>query len=176
MVQEVQTWVWITNETTLETIEAVGTSSFKIIEGRQTKGGHYVSECEGTGGVTWHYVSPNTTSPEIKSTDLTITTNTWKREFVIRNWGIRVPAQWSYQITITWGSSWNSNGTMILKVGGKEVYRKLLYSATSTTDTFVVDAGKFDTIEMWGQFEYTGSAPSASIVFSPKPTITVKQL
>ena len=53
MVQEVQTWVGITNETTLETIEAIGTSSFKIVEGRQTKGGRYASGCVASGNVYW---------------------------------------------------------------------------------------------------------------------------
>lgn len=176
MVQEVQTGIWIANETTLETIEAVGTSSFKIVEWRQTKWGHYVSKCSGNGNVTWHYVSPNTTSPEIESTDLTITSNVGKAEFVMRNGGIRLPAQWTYQITISRGAAGNANGTMILKVWGKEVYRTLLYHANSTTDTIIADAGKFDTIEMWGQFEYVGSASSASIIFSPQPQITIQQL
>ena len=103
MVQEVQTWVWITNETTLETIEAIGTSSFKIIEWRQTKGGHYVSGCVADGNVYYKYREGDSRdSGELKSEDTAIIKNTWKSEFSIRNWGIRVPNGGSYAIELTW--------------------------------------------------------------------------
>lgn len=176
MVQEVQTWVWITNETTLETIEAVGTSSFKIVEWRQTKWGRYVSRCKWSGSVSWTYQSPaSKVWPEVSWT-FTLTDSYGKAPFIIRNGGIRIPQQWTYEITVYWGSSWISNSQLILKAWGREIYRKLLYAAQSETATFEVDLWKFDIIELWGQFEYTSSWTTVTLYYSPYLQITVKQL
>lgn len=175
MVQEVQTWVGITNETTLETIEAIGTSSFKIIEGRQTKGGHYVSSCKASGRVTWSYSQSIgiRDSGEVKSTDLAITESTGKAELILKDWGIRVPNSGSYEIVLdrSWGAS-TTYATVILKWGGKVLYTKQFTSSDSEVVTVVADLWKFELIELWGEFYYNGSATSASLLLSADLTIT----
>lgn len=178
MVQEVQTWVGITNETTLETIEAIGTSSFKIIEGRQTKGEHYVSGCIADGNVKYTYhEGEERDSGEVMSTDTAILESLGKREFSIRNWGIRVPAAGTYSIQLTWGGGAStSNATIILKGGWKTLYTKTFTSSNSETVNLTADLGKFDLIEIRGQFYYKGSASVASMTFSTKPTLTIQQL
>lgn len=165
MVQEVQTGVWITNETTLETIEAIGTSSFKIIEWRQTKGGHFVSGCSATGGVNRNYQSGwSRDSGEIKSSNMTISDNFGKSELTLRNNWIRVPNPWTYQITL-WRSGWGATNyaTIILKWGGKTIYTKEFTSSDSETVVVSADLWKFDAIEIWGQFTYNWSASAASL-------------
>lgn len=175
MVQEVQTWVWITNETTLETIEAVGTSSFKIKEWRQTTA-RYLSECTGTALVTW---SGSGQSPLIKWT-VTLDNSYWKSEFIQTNWGIRIPKAWTYQLTFTWqvgGVSYDSN--FYIKnwpnAGDKNIYT---YSAVwyfySINESFIVDLGKFDIITVWADF-YRGSG-SGSWMFDNLTALTIKQL
>ena len=177
MVQEVQTWIWITNETTLETIEAIGTSSFKIIEWRQTKWWHYISECNATWDVVWSYYSPASTDwPEIKSSDFHITSQTGQKEFVMRNGWVRVPAQWTYQIDLRFGAAWTSDATVILKASGRELYRKTLTSATTESITTYIDLGKFESIELWGQFLYKGGQSSANVTFWVNPTLKITQL
>lgn len=178
MVQDVQTWVWITNETTLETIEAIGTSSFKIVEWRQTKWGRYMSGCSGKWDVEWTYQSGGSReSWVLKSQDTTITSSYWKQGFIMSNGGIRVPQQWTYQITLTWGWGGSTNdATIILKWGGKVIYTKKFTSSGTETVTVYADLGKFETIEIWGEFYYKGSASAASLWFIPVPTLKIQQL
>ena len=179
MVQEVQTWVGITNETTLETIEAIGTSSFKIVEGRQTKGGRYASGCVASGNVYWTYKSPwSRDSGVLKSTDTTISSSYGKQDFTISNWGIRVPMHGTYSIDLTrWGAaSGVYDATIFLKISGETIYTKKFTRAQTETVNLIRDLGKFDTIEIWGQFYYNSSNTTFNAYFSTIPTLTIKQL
>lgn len=178
MVQEVQTWVGITNETTLETIEAIGTSSFKIKEWRQTTG-HYVSGCEADWNIEWTYTSwGSRDSWEIQSTNMAINEIYWKQDFVIRDYWVRVPTSWTYQIWINWGWWWSTyKATLIVKAAGDVVYQQETPFTPTTYSTSVrVDLWKFDTIEIRWQFYYQWSASSAILAFSTKPTLTIQQL
>lgn len=175
--QEVQTWVWVYELTTIETIEAVGTSSPKIIEGRQTKGWHYVSECNAD----WQVHSSWTTwedrqRPKEQSTDFEVTSTTGKSEFItVNNW-IRLPAAWSYEATLYWGWRW---ATIFIQDWDEILYTKEFEwndGLKSETVTFTFDAWKFDIITLWGQFYYWGSSSSASLAFQYPPELTIRQL
>lgn len=175
--QEVQTGVWITNETTLETIEAIGTSSFKIREWRQTTA-RYVSGCKASGSVSWYYSSWGGTrdSWEVKSSNTTISEISGKQEFIIRDWGIRVPVAWTYEITFTW-NWWGSteNDTLILKWWGNVLYTKEFTSYDEETVTITADLGKFDLIEIYGDLYYTWSS-SAATLWLQVTSITIQQI
>lgn len=178
MVQEVQTWVTRPRETTLETIEAVGTSSVKIREWRQTTW-HYVNGCLATWNVRWHYSKSEWVrdSGEIISTDTTITSNNWNQEFTIRDGWVRVPVAWTYQITLYWGSSGStSDYTIIIKWWWKELYTNTFTSTNDETVTFTANLGKFDKIEIWWEFYYWWSSDGATLTFSKKPVLTIQQL
>jgi len=178
MVQEVQTWVGITNENTLETIEAIGTSSFKIVEWRQTKGWHYVSSCEAVMLVRWHYVSGQTDrqSPLVKWDDVSITSMEWNAEYTVRDSGIRVPAAWTYEIKVSAKAGGTSySGTTYIKVWPSAwdptIYSLYGSSTKSEDKTFRVNLGKFDVLTIWGDFHYDGSAATASTSWNLNPII-----
>ena len=165
MVQEVQTSVNRPVESTLETIEAIGTSSIKIIEGRQTRGWHYASRCNASGKVTWYYSNQwERQSEEVESEDMVINTNNWKQDYAISNLWLRVPQAWTYQITIT-RTGWSStaNETMIVKAAGKVIYTKEHTSNQTETVTFLVDMWKFDLVEARSSFYYKGSSSAATL-------------
>ena len=165
MVQEVQTSVERPVETTLETIEAIGTSSIKIIEGRQTRGWHYASGCNASGTVSWYYQSGDERqSPEIESANMAINSSTGKQTYEIRELGVRVPQAWTYQITLKW-TGWTSTSyaTMILICGGNVVYTKEHTSNQTETVVLLVDMGKFDLIEARSTFQYNGSSTAATM-------------
>ena len=165
MVQEVQTSVERPVETTLETIEAIGTSSIKIIEGRQTRGWHYASKCTASWKVSWYYSNQGERqSEEVESQDMVISDNIGKQDYEIRELWVRVPQAWTYQITLTWsGWSSTSNATMILKCGWNVVYTQEHTSSQTETVVLVVDMGKFDLVEAWGSFYYKGSSSWATL-------------
>ena len=176
MVQEVQTWVWITNETTLETIEAIGTSSFKIVEWRQTKWAKYAIGCEATWTASWSLSENNRDTWTVKS-KLSLTSSYGKQDFVISNGWVRFPTPWTYTIAITWrwgGSSLSA--TVTLNLGGTQIYTKT-FSGGAGTDTWSknIDVGKFDLLEMYTRFYYSWSG-SASGWFVSDPVITITQL
>lgn len=179
MVQEVQVWVGITNETTLETIEAVGTSSVKIREWRQTTP-RFSSWCKATWQVTWQYTSSigERDSGLVKSNDTEILENNGNAEYIIRDGGIRVPHAWTYSITVYWGAAWNYLHTLIIKWADKIIYQKTAPTWSSWTETAVASAnlGKFDLIEICGEFYYSGSASAATLTFATKPQLTITQL
>ena len=176
MVQEVQTWVGITNETTLETIEAIGTSSFKIREWRQTTW-HYSSWCTATGNVDRYYSESWGTrdSGEVLSTDTAITSMSGKQEFVMKDGGIRVPSAWTYEIKLyrSWGAS-TTWATVIIKWWWNVLYTKQFTSSNSETVTFMADLWKFDLIQLWGEFYYNWGATAASLRLSAD--LTIQQL
>lgn len=181
MVQEVQTWVWVYNETTLETIEAIGTSSFKIVEWRQTKGGHYTSSVETSWTSTWDYIRDVTPrqSPMVVSTDMAISSSSWKAEFTLSNYWIRVPAPWTYQITLHWSwwaSTFQPTVYLIRWVNKSDtvLYTKTFSAHDEETITLNVDLGKFEIITIRWSFYYSGSAwvSNPTLVY----TLTLQQL
>ena len=182
MVQEVQTGVWITNETTLETIQAIGTSSFKIVEWRQTKGGHYVGWCKCSMVVRRSYEEwvTDRQSPLVIGKNVTIDSWEWNAEYKVINDGIRVPVSWTYEISGTAKAGWSEySGTTYLKVGtcawDTTIYS--LHGNSTKTEDFTIRAniGKFDVITIWGEFYYNGNQHNASPSWSVI-TMTITQL
>lgn len=180
MVQEVQTWVWVYNETTLETIEAIGTSSFKIVEWRQTKWWHYTSSASASWWVNWDYHSwDERQSPKVESVDMSIWSSEWKAEFTVRDYWLRVPVAWTYQCTVYW--RWWSNTSQptiyVTQWSSKDdevLYTKTFPSNRNETVTFNVDMWKFDVITIRWSFYYSWSASSAGLGF--QYTLTLQQL
>lgn len=170
MVQEVQTWVWITNETTLETIEAIGTSSFKIVEWRQTKGGHYVGGCKSSCSIYYNYQQAwgNRDSGLLKW-NVNLTESVWKAEFIKVNGGIRVPVAWSYEISYKCevGSSVNEWGIYIKRwtdASSPNIFSLVTTSGSKTKEwSFIIDLGKFEILTVWTDFHYSGSAGGATL-------------
>lgn len=180
MVQEVQTEVGIYDETMLETIEAVGTSSRKIIEWRQTVWGHNVSGCSATGNVTWHYRNGVTDEDSyyVKSQDLDIDSSWWGVDYVMKNGCIRLPKAWAYQCTLTWwgGAAWWDT-TVFVELAGKVLYTNTFSGSTQTeTVTFTFNAGKFDLLELGWEFYVTGSYTQITLRFSQAATLEIQQL
>lgn len=175
MVQEVQKSIEIYNETTLDTIEAIGTSSRKIIEWRQTRGWHYVSWAVATGWVSWTYHSWDARQSDVIQWWMTLSSTSWKMEMDIFDWWLRVPQAWTYSINIYW-QWWSTTmaTTIYVYAGGKLIYTETHNSNTNDTVTVIADLGKFDLITVSGDFYYSGSATSAS--WSLSTTITVQQL
>ena len=177
--QEVQTWIEIYDESTLDTIEAVGTSSRKIIEWRQTRGGHYVSRCEATGNVQWYWKEwDDRNSYYIKSQDLDITSQNGNVEFIMQNGNIRLPQAWTYQCTLYWGSGWPGiEWTIYIIVWGTTVYTNSFNNTfQEETVTFTFNAGKFAELELGWEFYYSWGLSSVSLAFSGQPTMTIQQL
>ena len=161
MVQEVQTGIWITNETTLETIEAIGTSSFKIREWRQTTA-RYVSGCISSCSIYWSWDPGNPRDSWELHGNLSISSSSGKQEYLVKNGSIRVPVAWTYQITLTW-SWWSSisNATVILKWWWNQLYTKTFNSNNSETVVLTVDLWKFDLVEVYGDIYCTSGSSSS---------------
>lgn len=175
MVQEVQTWVWINNETTLETIEAIGTSSFRIVEWRQTKGYHYTSWCTSSWSVSREYHSWDSRDSWMVKWSLSINNSNGKQEFSERNGWIRVPSAWTYQLTINRdGGSSTYSVTIYVMSGGNTIYTKKFNSYNSETVTLNADLWKFDIIELRWNVYYAWSATVASLGLDA--TIDIQQL
>lgn len=177
MVQEVQTWVWVYNETTLETIEAIGTSSFKIVEWRQTKGWHYVSSVTASWGASWSYSSSgawNRQSPDIKAT-LSLSNPVWKYEYAIDDGGVRVPVPWTYEVTITasWGAWTMTVNSKVIKSDWTVIYTATTYWG-SDTKVVKLDLGKFETLYAIFDFYYSWSSSWAFL--SGSITMDIQQL
>lgn len=178
MVQEVQTPAWYVNESTLETIEAVGTSSRKILEWRQTRWGRNVSRCEATGNVSYQYRQGQTPkdSEYIESDNITITDTFGDKDFSIVSNRICLPVIWWYSCELTrWIGPSIWTWTIYVNVGDTTVYTNTL-SANSETVTFTFNAGKFDKLTIWWEFSYTWSSTAASITFSPQPTLKIQSI
>lgn len=176
MLQEVQTSIANTTESTLETIEAVGTSSRKIIEWRQTIWWHSVSSCIATGNVFWRYNWDwNRESWYIESEDLEITSNYWPIDFVNIWSAIRLPMAWSYECELTWWIwSTQRTETIYIKVWGKTVYTETLNTVTQKTVKFKFNAGKFDKLILWWEFYWSGGETSSAwLYFNPTPTLNI---
>lgn len=154
-IQQVQTPIDTTQETTLETIEAIWTSSRKIIIWRQTRQKIY-----GESWATLTFTAPTRTyQPEWFYPDLewtwTVSDVVWELSYNQQwNW-MRLPLQSSYSLTITpakWRSTWYWPvvTTTRVRLAGKTIYT---YNSSSTADyseTITVTAWKFSvlTIEL----------------------------
>lgn len=169
MVQEVQTAVTIPQETTLDTIQAIGTSSVKIREWRQTTW-HYTSGVTASWSISWSWDPWNPRDSWKLSPNLTIGSSYWKMEYAKKMGSIRVPVAWSYQITLSW-SWWSSisNATIVLMWGWNQLYTKTFTSSSSETIVKNVDLWKFDTVEVYWSL-YCSSGYSSSM------TMQVSQL
>jgi hypothetical protein len=181
MVQEVQKGVWVYNETTLETIEAVGTSSRKIIEWRQTRWEHYVISCEWTWwAANWTYNSWDPRQSPKVNWPITLSSMEGKQEFTVTSWSVRVPTGWTYRITVErwWGVS-GSYSTTFYIIKWTQSTDEVLFHQTSgnrvkITTTITVDLGKFDTISLWNDYYYEWNAPSYPMWDTS--TISIQQL
>lgn len=176
MVQEVQTWIGIYNESTLETIEAIWTSSFKIVEWRQTTWWHYTSNVKAQWSVTWMYYSwDSRDSGLIQSTNMIINSQSGKTTFSISDNWLRVPIAWSYRITLyrDWGSS-TQTAKIYVKSWGKTLYTKSSSGYISETVEINSNLWKFDNIEIWWEFQYYGSSTAAQC--SINYNLTIQQL
>lgn len=157
MIQKVQTDVTTTPENTLETIEAIWTSSRKIIIWRQTRERIY-----GESGATLNFTS---ISIQAHSGDIfenmdgtaTVTDVVWDLAYTLwGNW-VRIPLQWNYQLTITtakWSSVWRIMTTRV-KVDWVTVYTYTSSSNTDHTDTINMTIGKFSVVSMEQDWEAT---------------------
>lgn len=175
MVQEVQTGIGITQQTTLETIEAIGTSSFKIREWRQTTD-RFTRGCVATGNVSAYL--PNTwTSAITKSTDLAITEQTGKEGFSMSGGWIRIPVAWAYQIMLHWGwGGSNVESTISIRTSNRELYTKTFSGSSQKEDVLIpADLGKFETVQLRWKFKWNGSWP-VTLTFSTTPVLTIQQL
>jgi len=168
MVQQVQQWVINTPETTLETIEAVGTSSKKLIDWRQTTGEHFVWWCTTTWSVSWwyNYHTWNRSSWMVQG-NLWISTTRWPRTFSIVDKGIRVPKWWTYRLDMSWyGWSGSMKSTIYIKKGtsasDETIYTYTSYSSETRTLSKILTLWKFDTISMRWDFYYSWSSDYAS--------------
>lgn len=146
-IQQVQTPIDTTQETTLETIEAIWTSSRKIIIWRQTRQKIY-----GESGATYTFVTPLEyqnawTYHDLEGTG-TVSDEIWELSYNQQGNWMRLPLQSSYSLTITpasWRATayWDVVRTTRVLVGGKIVYT---YDSTRTdghTDTITITAWKF---------------------------------
>lgn len=179
MVQEVQTAVTFQNETTLETIEAVGTSSRKIIEWRQTIWWHNISRCEAWGNVGYRYISGTTPkqSDYIESTDLAITSSVGDYEFSMVGNGIRLPVKWWYQFDVSRGlSTIPRTANFYLYVGDVLAYTDIITNNGTKTTTFQINAWKFDLVTIWADFNYWGSSGTAWITLNPAAQLRIQLL
>lgn len=155
MVQEVQTSVIQPIETTLDTIQAIGTSSFKIVEWRQTKWWHYV----GWWKTTWwryQYTGSTTITSPVTQISVTLDSSYGKYDYSIVNGGIRVPIAWTYEIEISWywGAATNSSTIYIKRwtnQNSENIYTNSFGSAWSEVKKIVLDLWKFEIITAWWQ-------------------------
>lgn len=169
--QEVQTAVEITPENTLETIEAIWTSSRKIIIWRQTRQKIY-----GESGATLTFVAPAKYYqpawfyPNLEWT-WTVSDEVWELSYS-QNWDwMRLPLQSSYSLTITpakWHSSWYWPiiTTTRVKIAGETVYSYDSSSSADYSETITVTAWKFSvlTIELDMQLPTTADTGWTAIV------------
>ena len=148
--QEVQTAVDITPENTLETIEAIWTSSRKIIIGRQTR---WIVQW-------WSWISmQNSVYLEMHAWDetddliwtLTVFDAYWDLFYQFAWDAIRIPEQWNYAITITpadWSNSWYYTCTTKVWAWNEVIYSYLKNNNTPYSETINVTLGKFTLIKL----------------------------
>jgi len=178
MVQQVQTDVNITPENTLETIEAIWTSSRKIIIGRQTRERIYweswatLSFASNTISATsWDYYD------NLDGT-ATLTDVVWDLAYTLwGNW-VRIPLQWNYQLTINtahWSTTWAwvTTTTTRVRVDWVTVYTYDNPVNQDHIDTINMTIGKFSVVSM----EQDGTTTKTnSYVWWQTSTVTIQKL
>lgn len=146
--QEVQTAVNITPINTLETIEWIGTSSRRIVIGRQTTqkvswtSGYSLSIAPSWTGLIWDDSWDLTWEPSI-------TDEQWDLIYKLIDTWVRVPLQWNYQLEIhCWtGSNYTRTITKI-KVNWETRYEYNSASYDEHIDTITLTLWKFDLVEL----------------------------
>lgn len=182
MVQEVQTWVGITNENTLETIEAIGTSSFKIKEWRQTTARYTVGRSGTCRPSSFQYRQGETDRwSEEQESSYIVETETWgNQDFQIKDAGVRVPTAWTYECHIYWGANGVNNKYIIKVKVGKTVYysKEIDNPSWMTYDeaTFYMNLWKFDIVKVVWVFYYGGSNDHWVVGNQTGADIILKQL
>lgn len=177
MVQEVQTSVSIPQENTLETIQAIGTSSVKIIEWRQTRGWHYISAASVSGSWPWYYDSWWSRQSPMIQWSMSAGSATGKMIFNVSWNKIRIPIAWTYQLTLYW-SGWSStySPTVYMIKWASEndevLYTKTFPNSSSETINLTFDLGKFDVITIWFSYYYSWSSSWATLGADYSLTIT----
>ena len=180
MVQKVQTAVGEMQPTTLDTIEAVGTSSRKLRDGRQTTGERFLGYCTTTEWTNlWtrraHWARQ---SSLIQITGMDIDTCSSNYIYIMKDGGLRVPRGWTYEVEITWawGNS-SMSSTLFVKVGkwGQTLYTETSTNPATQTDTITVNLGKFDTITLWTQYYWSWS-DDTSISTGTRATLKITEL
>lgn len=145
MVQEVQTSVNQPIQTTLETIQSVGTSSVKIREWRQTTN-RTISYCTVDVGTSQVSLDGWETKSNIVWLFSNLS-NTGKEEYAIWVDCLRIPTAWSYEITIapyTWYSQFQVTTKLLLD--WKEIYSRLVADGNDVEDKIKIDAGKYSSL------------------------------
>lgn len=163
--QEVQTAVEVTPENTLETIEAIWTSSRKIIIWRQTRQKIY-----GESWATLTFVAPTISYqpawfyPNLEWT-WTVSNEVWELAYSQQWDWMRLPLQSSYSLTITtakWRSTWYWPvvATTRVKLAGETIYSYDSSSNSDYSETITVIAGKFSVLTI----EIDMSLPTTSAI------------
>lgn len=157
MVQEVQTDVVKRTETTLETIEAIWTSSRKIIIDRQTRQRYYwASGITYSQTIPYDSYSPWTTSD--MSGTVTLSNKIWGMDYLKIDNTARIPIQWNYSITVT-PQPWWVAGTFKTKLRvNDDVVMEITRSTNdSTPETWYYILWKFDLVKVTIQLITTGN-------------------
>lgn len=175
-IQEVQTSITTTPENTLETIEAIWTSSRKIIIWRQTR--ERISLAWESWATLSYYV-PDTPIDWYTETEWegTITNVVWELIYSKSGEWVRLPLEWSYQLTINcfrW--SQNPSGTITattrVLADRKQVYSYDNSANSAHQDTINITVGKFTVIEMDLIYNSTYSATRWNVA----QTIVIQKL
>lgn len=152
MVQEVQTPVEATPINTLETIEAIWTSSRKIIIWRQTRDRPY-----GESKITLTLSLEPDLTPREETDDLrgdpVISDEAWEFTYTqIWDW-IRIPLGGTYRLTVTTpsyrnNSSWSVYPTVKVRAWSRVIYKYYNEEHSIHTETVIVSLGRFDVLSL----------------------------
>ena len=155
MVQEVQTGIWITNETTLETIQAIGTSSVKIREWRQTTW-HFTSLCEASWSQ-WAATKPDGSMGDKVQATLTIDSEYWPIDYDIVDWWIRIPEAWWYEIKLAWKWWGYATAYHYIRAWWEEY---LMMTTNNSVDIIesskILNLWKYEIVTLWAAAEAPG--------------------
>lgn len=159
MVQEVQTDVARRTESTLETIEAIWTSSRKIIIDRQTRQKYY-----GASGITYNqtipYASYSPWTTDDMSGTVTFSDKIWELDYLNVEDAARIPIQWNYSITVTpqpWWVAWTFKTKLRVNDDVVMEITKSTNDSTPQTEYFIL--WKYDKVRVTIQL-ITSSTPS----------------
>ena len=150
MVQQVQKAIEITPENTLETIEAIWTSSRKIIIWRQTRQKLY-----GQSWVTYNQEIPYQSYPigtyEDMSGTVTLSDKVWDLDYLLVWDAVKIPLQWNYSVTITPEWRWGANywkATTKLWINWQVAWQTTRVDNDLTPATLYLVLWKFDLLKL----------------------------